>query len=221
MFDTILSVITGGATTGILGVASGLIGGIATAFTNIKMAKLKMQADKEKRVDERALLIAETAAMIKENEAGIKKVVAEGDAKEKIAEAAAYAESQKRAAKPLFHQSYMGYLMSISERGKWYSFMAGWTVYFICLGFATVDMIKSTVRPVLTYYVMYLATWVAYTSYDILKMDGVVLTEEQAYKLFFMCVNIILYLAVTAFTWYFCDRRTAKFINKQLEGMKL
>ncbi len=220
MFDAIISAFTGGIGTGLFGVLSGLVGGIVTSVTNYKMTKLKMAADVQKHTFERDMLLAETAAMTAENEAGIRKVQAEGDAKEKIAEAEAYKQSQMRASKPLFHQDYMNCLMSFSS-SRYFGWLSSIAIFFITIGFAFVDMIKHSTRPALTMYTIGLATWISWIAWQILQTNEITLTPEQAYKIFMISVQTIWYLAVTSFTWWFCDRRTAKFLNKQLEGLKL
>ena len=221
MLGTIIDLFTTGGATGIFGVISGLAGGITTAITNFKMAKLKMLDAKEKRAHARLMVDAETKAMVAEVQAGIEKVVEEGKSKESLAEAEAYIESQKRSATPLFQKEYMTALQAFSKH-KYFGWLSSVAIFGITTGFAFVDIIKSLMRPTMTLYMMGLATWITILAWKILAMAGVApLNSEQAYQIFSLAIQTIWYLTVTSYTWWFCDRRTAKFMNEKLSGFKL
>ena len=216
MWDTIASVFTGGATTGIFGVVSGLVGGITTAITNFKMKKLQLEEKKADRQHEQEMMKLTTAQILSEADANIQ--IARETTRgvvEKL-EADAYRASQESAEAPLFYQDYMKYLMEIARAGRWYSFLAGVTVYLISLGFSAVDMLKHSARPVLTYYTMGLATYITVIAYDIASRAGISISAEQAFQIVLLATHTVLYLAVTSFAWWFCDRQVSKFIAKKI-----
>jgi hypothetical protein len=216
MFDTIISAFTGGTATGIFGILSGLVGGITTAVTNYKMKKLDMEEKKQKRIHAQAM-----------KELDIKLIAAEADANVQIAreqtagilaklEGEAYKASQECFDKPLFYQDYMQYLMEVAKSKKWYSFLAGFTIYLITISFALIDCLKQGARPILTYYTMALATYITVIAYHISSRAGVSISADQAFQILMLSVHTVLYLAVTSFAWWFCDRQASKFIATKL-----
>jgi len=214
--DAIISFFTSGASTGIAGILSGLLGSVITFFTNYKMKKLDAEIKAQERIHDRAM-----------RDLDLKEIQAEADAKIQIAreqtagviaqlDAAAYKASQEKADTALFYQDYMKYLVDIAKGKKWYSFLAGFTVYLITLGFAFIDMIKGSARPFLTYYTMGLATYITVIAYDISSRAGVEISGEQAFQILLLAVHTVLYLAVTSFSWWFCDRNVSKFVAAKL-----
>ena len=214
--ETLVGIFTSGATTGIAGVFSGLLGGAVTAFTNYKMKKLQIEETKQEREHQREMMKLTTAQIVVEADAKIQINRETTRGKIEELEAAAYKASQESADKPLFYQEYMSYLTQVATSGRWYSFIAGFTVYLITLGFALVDIIKQTTRPGLTWYMTGMATYITMLAYDITYKSGMVMTIEQAYSLLTLVFNTILYLAVTSFAWWFSDRQVAKFIAKKI-----
>ena len=216
MWDTITGLFTGGAATGIFGVVSGLVGGIVTSITNFKMKKLQLEEKKQDREHEQAMMKLTTAQILAEADANVQVARETTRGKVEELEAAAYKASQESLDRPLFYQDYMKYLIQVATAGKWYSFLAGFTVYGISLGFAFVDMLKQGARPVLTFYTMALATYVTLIAYDISKRTGLTITADQAYGILSLAVNTVFYLAVTSFAWWFCDRQVSKFIATKI-----
>ena len=208
MFDSIANIFTGGLGTGVLGVLSGLVGGVVTSITNYKMKKLQMEERSQERQHEKDMLKAETEAMLAETKAKIEITKEEVAGAVELSELDAYKESQKETRTTLFKSSYMS-LIPDNKLGSICKF-------FIAISFAFVDILKGTARPVLTYYTMALATIVTYMAYEIVGKKGVIMTPEQAYSLFNLAIQTIWYLAVTSYAWWFCDRRASKFMAKQI-----
>lgn len=206
--DFLSNLLTGGAS-GLLGGITGIFGGVVTAFTNYKMQKLKNEHDL-------AMIKAETDAMVAEAEAKIEVTRAETAAEIEVAEVKALTESYKEASKSLFDSSYMKMLM---KDGKWWypRIMMGTLIAFL---FGIIDFIKSSCRPFLTFYLMGASTWVTLLAYKVLlnSLGGDVITPEQAYRLFNVAVNTVMYLTVTCVSWWFADRRTAKFLYRLNDG---
>lgn len=219
MFDIISGLFTGGASsaaTGIFGVVSGLVGGVVTSITNYKMKKLQLEEKKADRVHEQEMMKLTTAQILAEADANVQIARETTRGKVEELEADAYKKSQESLQTPLFYQGYMKYLIKIAESGKWYSCLAGITVYLITIGFAFVDMLKHSARPILTYYTMGLATYITVIAYEITKRTGQTITGEQAFGILMLSINTVLYLSVTAFSWWFCSREISKFVATKL-----
>lgn len=212
MLDGIISAVTGGLGTGVLGVVSGLVGGIVTSVTNFKMAKLKIAEKKEDRKHDLAMVQQERLMLIAESEANIKVEKEKTLGKEVVGELEAWQESQKKEPDS-FQPSYMT-LLPNNWLGSIFKFI-------ISLMFACSDVLKKTARPGLTWYIMGLATYITVVAHTVMKAHGLEMSPEQAYAIFMLSTQTILYLAVTAFSWWFCDRRVAKFMAKKLENLGL
>lgn len=219
MWDAIAGVFTGGTSTlatGVLGVISGLVGGVVTSVTNFKMKKLDMEEKAQDRLHQREMAKLATAQMIQEAQANIQIAREQTKGRVEELEAAAFGKSQDGAATPMFYQAYMKYLVDISKKDVWYSWVAGFTVYLIALMFAATDNLKGSARPILTYYTMGLATYITIIAYDIANKAGMSVNPKQAMEIVMLTTNTILYLAVTSYSWWFADRRAAKFMAKAL-----
>ena len=131
-----------------LGAITGLVGPIVTGFTNYKMKKLEQDHAV-------AMLNAESEAMKAEAEMKIEVTREETRGAVELEEIKAYTASQQPEP-PAFDKSYMNLLPK-------------WIKGVIALGFAGTDMIKKTVRPFLTYYVMICATWVTWLSWAFMR----------------------------------------------------
>jgi ABC-type multidrug transport system fused ATPase/permease subunit len=199
-----LEAIAGLLTSGGLGAIAGLFGSIVTGITNYKMQKLKNDHD--------ILMIkAETDAIKIEADANIRVTKAEVEGRVEIAEVEALKESYKSLSQDAFKESYMDKM-----------FQSNWTAWIGALAaflFAIVDFLKKLARPILTYYHVILTTWVAIVVYGILeKAHGEAITPDEAFKLFQMIVNVLLFLTVSCVTYWFVDRRTAKFLMRLQDG---
>jgi len=181
------------------GVITGLIGTIATNITNYKMKKL----DNQHKLN---MVKAETDAMVAEAEANIKITETKIRGELEISENQIYQETIKQAGQ----KSVSNELLQKLFDSKW----TWWLGSLIILLLAIVDWLKAFIRPGLTIYLIILTTWITYTAYTILCIHDEALTVEQSLSLFDQVVNIIIYLTVSCVTWWFGDRRTAKFLSK-------
>ncbi len=90
-------------------------------------------------------------------------------------------------------------------------------VVTVALALAGVDVLNGTMRPFLTYYLMGATTWVTYMAYEIMdKVSVGLITQDWAQGMFEKVTLTVVYLTVTCVTWWFCDRRMAKFLAKNL-----
>jgi len=201
---SILGNIASGGLTGLFGALTGLAGSIVTGITNYKMQKMKNE-HAEKMAD------IQLNYMVKESEMKMQITRTEGEVKIEEGELGALKKSLEEALKPVFAESYMSKLME-----HWYSAWLGMILMFF---FGVVDFMKHLARPALTYYLMIVSTFLTYTCYDIVKKaGGDIITSDQAYQLFNFAMTSMFYLTVTAVTWWFADRRVAKFLMRLNDG---
>lgn len=198
---------------GIFGSITGLIGSIATAWMNLKMKRLDLETKKVNNEHKEKMVSLQADAAVKEIEAGIRasEVEVAGDIAK--GELAAYIETIKDQSRSLFQESYMKYL----SKGKFGKIIAGLSAF----SFAGVDVMKATVRPIATYYSLGCATWVSAKVLTVISLETYLRSNPTiAAELLRDIVGFIFYMAMTAFSWWFVDRRLAKYATKFLDRPK-
>lgn len=200
----------------ILGGLTGIIGTVLTSYINFKQKKLEFE-------HEAKMVELEIKAMMAEAEANIKITKAEVEGAIELADASAYIESQKQGNKNLFDIKWIDKLFAV--QGNMGRFFAIPAAIVIAILFGVIDWLKGLMRPGLTLYLVGLTTYLTYISYQILtKYGGADITAEQAIVIWNDVVTIIIYLTVSCVTWWFGDRRTAKFLAQfgaQRKGVKI
>lgn len=189
----------------ILGGLTGLFGNVVTGFINYKTLKIKNE-------HEVAMLKAETEAMTKEAEMQIQvaKVKTEGEIE--LADTQAYIESQKAGREKHFSDRWIDKLLDI--KGKWriITFPAA---VFIAFMFGLVDWLRGFMRPALTIYLTGMSTVITWMAWNILQEYGIEqISMQEAIGIYNQVVSIIIYLTVSCVTWWFGDRRLAKFLTQ-------
>lgn len=184
IIDTVGNVLSGG----LLGGITGIIGSMASAWVNLKMQKIKNEHEIAMGKLEQNTLRLETDKAIK-----IEKTKTEGEVA--VAEMKNLRESYKSLSKTFFDKSYMPDLPK-------------WVRAILAIAFALLDILRGSVRPILTYFVMSLSTWIAIKTYI---ANPVAFVSRAG-----LIVNAIIYLTVTAFTWWFSDRKMEKYLLKNL-----
>ena len=79
-------------------------------------------------------------------------------------------------------------------------------------------MLKAAMRPGLTAYRVASTSWITFISMDVLQKNGHLLTADQAGAIFDQVTSIVIYLTVSCVTWWFGDRRVAKFLMRLKDG---
>lgn len=196
------NILTGGAS-GLLGVVTGLVGNALTSYTNLKTQKLKND-------HEIKMVEVETNAMIAETEANLKitEKQIEGDLLK--AEEANYSTVLKEGNKQLLSDNVLLKMYS----SPWTAWI-GVVISFL-LGF--LDVIKGFMRPGLTIYLVVLTSYITIYSKEILESKQELMTIVAAQELFSSVTQIIIYLTVSTVTWWFADRRVAKFLYRLNDG---
>lgn len=187
----------------LLGVLTGFAGNIVTSFTNLKAQKLK-------NAHEVAMLAAQTEATIKEAEANIRITETQIAGEIEKAETAAYLESMKQSTGESANK-----LVEKLLTGNKFSVWVGMLLTFL-LGI--VDFLKGLVRPGLTIYLVALTTVISSQAWEIMGAHQEALTALEAKAIYMEVINIVIYLTVSVVTWWFGDRRTAKFLYRLNDG---
>ncbi len=190
-------------TQALLGVVTGFLGNIVTSFTNLKAQKLKNAHDL-------SMLTAQTEATIKEAEANIRITETQIAGEVEKAESAAYLQSIKESTTETSNK-----LVEKLLSGNKVSQAIGILLTFL-LGF--VDFIKGAVRPGLTIYLVALTTVITAQAWEIMGAHQEALSAIEAKALYMEVINIVIYLTVSTVTWWFGDRRTAKFLYRLNDG---
>ena len=187
----ILSIISGGLT--------GLVGSVVSAWTNYKTQQLKNQ-------HEQTMAKIEQDTIKIEAEANVKVTQAQTEGNIAISETEAFKESMSAISQNLFDKSYMDRLME--------SKYTAWIGAVLSLMFGFVDFLTRLARPIITYYLIGVSTYLTILVYGIIKSMSVPISTEQAYTLFSQVLTMILYLTSTTISWWFCDRQISKFAAK-------
>jgi hypothetical protein len=193
----------------ILGGLTGLLGNVFTAWTNYKSQQLKNNHDLAMYDFKIKEISAKTDAAVKINAAKISGEV-------ELADSNAYIESQKQGNKDSFSDSWIEKLFSITG---WLSYITIPVACLLATLLGIVDVLKGLMRPGITLYLTAVTSWITYQAYEVLKQSDMVITATQALDLYSNVTSIVIYLTVTCVTWWFGDRRMAKFLTN-LNGGK-
>jgi len=188
----------------ILGGVTGLIGNALTAWSNYKTQKLKNEHD-EKMYD---FKIQEVAA---NTDAAIKITKAKIEGAVEIADSQAYTKSQEVGNRKSFSDSWIEKLMATEG---WLKYLAVPVAVLMVMLLGFVDVLKGFMRPGLTLYLTAVTTWITYKAYGLLQATGTVMSAKEALILYSEVTSIVIYLTVSCVTWWFGDRRMAKFMAR-------
>ena len=192
---------------GILGTVTGLIGTTVGGVFKYKEKKLEIEKTKIDNDHELKVMEAETKAIIAEAEANIKITEAQVEGAVELKEADAFIQSQKEGNKKIFNNKWIDGLLSIKGKWRWLTFPVACIISFL---FGFVDFLKEFIRPSLTIYLCILSTYITWMAWKIMQTHGINITGEEAVNIFKDVCNIILYLTISAVSWYYGDRRLSK-----------
>jgi hypothetical protein len=194
--------IMGLVTSGLGSIVTGLFGSAMTAVATYSTQKLKNQ-------HEQAMAKIEGDNLRLEAEKAIKITTVETEGKVEVADADVLKKSYEMAQKDLFSSEYMTGLM----KSRW----TRWIGALLAFLFGLVDFLKALVRPGLTYYLVGASTWITILLYDMLQKYGMELTKDDVYSLFKQAVLMIFSMTLTIVSWWYADRRMAKYASKFLD----
>jgi hypothetical protein len=191
-------------TSGVIGTITGLIGNAVTSYVNYKHQKLKNDHDVAmSKLDQEAIKL--------EAEMNVKIERSKTEGQIMLAEVDALKESYKTLEQSLFEQSYMQKL--------WDWPYTRWLAALISYLFASVDYMKHMIRPALTIYLIGASTWITVICHRLLQLTmGDSMTVTDTYDLFKVIVMTLIYLTTSTVSWWFSDRRSAKFLMRLQDG---
>lgn len=193
----------------ILGGVTGLLGNALTSWFKFKNAKL----DRE---HEQKMVKLETDAMIQEAKMQIQVTQARIEGEIQLADAAAFDTSQKVGSKQLFSEKWIAMIQEAGNKSKWFGWVFTLLGTGIAAGFALVDWLNGFMRPGLTIYLTAASTYITWLAWTILKQNGIeALSTDQAVGIFTQVTSTIIYLTVSAITWWYGDRTMSKFLQEQ------
>lgn len=197
------------------GVITGILGSL---FTNIFNYFKQKQAHKQKmelkELEMKSRRLDHTLA-IAEAEANMKITQAEIEGRIQTEEAKAFLESQRNAMTSLFKVSFMGKLMGVEG---WLRYITIPLAGLISLMFGTVDFIKHLMRPGITIFLIIVFSYVLRQALGILSENDYQWNITEAVKIVTLTVDATVYLTVTCISWWFSDRRIAKFLMRLNDG---
>ncbi len=186
-----------------LGVLTGLVGTVATSWLN-------MRSQREKNSHEVQMVKVQTEAMIAESNANIRVTETQVAGDIERMEVEAYSQSIKEGNKQALSNKVLERLFQSP-----YTMLFGVILAFL-LGF--VDFLKHLMRPGLTAYLVFVSTWLTWEATKIIQAKQEILSATMATEIFTDMVNVIFYLTVSVVTWWFGDRRVAKFLYRLDDG---
>ena len=198
--------------TTILGGLTGLVGNIVTGVMNYKTMKLKIE-------HEAVMVKLETEAMKEEAKMQIAITKAEIEGAVELADTQAFMQSLKAGNKAMFSEKWIDKLFSVE--GKFGRFFAIPVAVLLAMGFGFVDWLRGFMRPAMTMYLIGMTTVITWMAWNIMKRFGMdTITPAQAIVIFGQVTDIVIYLTVSCVTWWFGDRRMAKFLTTLLDKDK-
>lgn len=199
----------------IFGGVTGLLGTIWSSYNKRKEREMDLKDRENQRAHDLRMVDAQTRAMQAEAEANIRVTEAQVAGAVELENARAFQTSQLEGNKDVFRESFMERLFAVEG---WVRLIAVPFGVLVCVLFGLADFVKSIARPTITLYLLGVSTWITKLAWDILDTKGMVLTSVQASAIFSNVTGTVLYLTVTAVTWWFGDRMAAKGMEHLLPG---
>jgi len=190
----------------ILGGLTGLIGNAITSWTKYKTAKMEHE-HKENMVK------LETLAMLEEAKAQISITKARIEGEVELAEVGAYKESIEAGKEKFFGEQWVDRMF---ESTGWASYLLKPMAMVFALMFAIIDVLRGLMRPLLTIYLTGLSTYITWLAWKVLETKGISnLAVSDAVGIYSDVISTVIYLTVSAITWWFGDRSMSKFLQNR------
>lgn len=197
-------------TSGVAGLITGLVGPAIKSWFSLKQQEIQVKQQAEQHRHDETMVTLQSQADIAEVQANIQRdrVQAAGRIEEAIV--TGMGEVLKSADTRLFNEAYLNYLQNVPHVGRFFTVM-------IVLAIVFVDLWRQVVRPMLTTYLIGATTWVTVLAYRILNTTGEAITADYAQTIFTLVLQTVIYLTVTAVSFWFYDR--AKDLKDQVVRM--
>lgn len=174
----------------------GITGVVASIFTKYTEYKNQKRAD----AHEIKMAEVERETMILEQKGKIKIAVEESEAAKDVAETEAEVKGYLADAE-MFETSHE------SDKASYVTGKVKGTVFTTYL-FTIVDALRGSVRPLITYYIAFVLTWMAAKVYGIANETEGGLSPEQAFMLLKQIIAALIYIGTTVILWWFGTRPT-------------
>jgi hypothetical protein len=192
----------------ILGSVTGILGNLLTGWLNYKNTKLSNE-------HEQKMVALETAAMKEEAKMQIAITKAEIEGAVELADSAAYMESIKAGNKDMFSEKWIDKLFNVEGKvGRFFSIPVA---VLLAMAFGFVDWLRGFMRPAMTLYLTGMTTVITWMAWKLMQVNGIQLPINDAVAIYSQTTSIVVYLTVSCVTWWFGDRRMAKFLTKMNE----
>ncbi len=198
MGDVLTAILGGGGT--------GLLGGLFTSVIGYFQKKSQQKYELQK-------IAAESQATIDEANANIALNRAQVEGQVDLAETKAFRSSIANDSKYIKEEM----LVSLIKSDRFFLKLIGAGVIFL-LGL--VDFLKGLVRPLITYYLIGVSTYLTMLAYDIVQKVGPEMIDKTAMNLFNQTVLAIIYLTITAVSWWFGERGMKRGLEMFSKGGK-
>lgn len=199
---------------GLLGSITGMVGSTVGGWFKYKDRKLQIESQKIQNEHDIAMVKVETQAMVMEAKANIKVAQTQVEGAIELKDADAFIQAQKEGNKDLFDNKWIDGLLSVEGKWRYITFPIASSIAFL---FGFVDFIKGLVRPSLTIYLCIISTYITWMAWDIMQKNGLNISGSEAVNIFKDVTSVVLYLTVSAITFWFGDRR----ISKNILDMKV
>ena len=194
---------------GILGTVTGILGNAVGGWFKYKEKKLQIESVRLQHEHDEKMIELETKSMILETKANIRKIQSEVEGEIEVKEIDAIIEAQKQEGQNIFSNKWIDNLMKIDG---WWRIITLPIASLIAFLFGFVDFIRKLVRPALTIYLVATSTWITWMAWEIMKLNNITITATQATSIFLGTTEVMLYLCVSACTFWFGDRQMSKYI---------
>lgn len=194
---------------GVFGSLLGLVGNFLNQIQQKKQMAMKYKHEVDMANVQIDLIKAKTDASIAITKAQVQGAV-------DLQDSQAYTHSIRVGNQKSFSDKWMDYLLT---QTGWLRYIAVPAGFILMILFALVDVLKAFMRPGLTLYFTILSTLLTIAAYDALQSYTIeVLTHEKALAVFTVAVDTVIMLTTTCVTWWFGDRRMAKFLMRMNES---
>jgi hypothetical protein len=157
----------------------------------------------------------QTQAMIQKAQAQIQVTKAQIEGEVELADSESYKKSQEVGNVKMFAEKWIDMIMEAGNR-KWTGWFFRLLGTIIAAGFALVDWLSGMMRPALTIYLVGAASYITYLAWIIMQKYGIgIMTADQAIGIFQQVTSTMIYLAVSAVTWWFGDRTMSKYLQEK------
>jgi len=197
---------------GLTGGLFGILGGLGTAWIKYKHQEkehqYKLEENKSKREHQLKMIGAETEASIKEIEANVRRdeIIMEGKAD--IEESKGRNEAVVKLSENYIKDSLIERMMFNSSKiTKWFTLPLA---LLITLIHSTIDMMRTLVRPLITYASVGFTCYVTYLTFEIYQKLGISIDSSDLLVIIKDMLKLLTFITSTAVSFWFMDKSMSR-----------